>query len=102
MDFDEADDIPISFVYNDLGSFVHTPIAKWKAQVWAAKNIVPNGYFLGRNDFNTAKMPIESFMTRLGFINSHLLGVDGLLQTGLDFKTLEGHMLSKRCLPKFY
>lgn len=102
MDFDESDDIPISFAYNDLGSFVHTPVAKWNAQVWAAKNVVQGGYFLGRNDFNTAKMPVESYMTRLGFINNNLLGIEGLLKTNLDFKTLEGHMLSKRCLPKFY
>ena len=101
MNFDETDNIPIALSHNDLGSFPLTPVAKWRAQVWAAKNTVSGGYVLGRNDFNSAAYPIEALMTRHEFVNVYLSGLTGLLNLDMSESVLEGHMLSKKCRPKF-
>ena len=101
MDFDTDDDIPIAMCHNDLGSFPLTPIAKWRAQIWGAKNTLQGGYFLGRNDFNSAKYPVEALMTRYKFVNTHLLGLTGFLDLDMPVSILEGHILSKKCLPEF-
>jgi hypothetical protein len=101
LDLSLSDNIDIAFVHNDIGSFPTTPIAKWAAQCWAAPNVVSGGYFLGRNNFNSAKYPLEQHLTRHGFINTHFLGIKGLMDlTRLDEECVEGHMISKRSLPE--
>ena len=101
MNFDENDNMPIALCHNDLGSFPLTPVAKWKAQVWAAINTVPGGYVLGRNDFNSASYPLEALMERHKFVNMHLSGISGLLNLDMEESVIEGHMLSKKCRPDF-
>ena len=92
-----TDEIPIAFVHNDIGNFSLTPLAKLHAQRWAARNVVAGGYFLGRNNLNSAKFPLESMMEQYGFINSNLLSLTGLVDLStVDSPTLEGHMISKR------
>lgn len=101
LDLGQSDNIDIAFVHNDIGSFPTTPVAKWAAQCWAAENVVQGGYFLGRNNFNSAKYPLEQHLTRKGFVNTHFLGLTGLIDLSrLDYECIEGHMLSKRNLPK--
>jgi len=91
------DNIPIAFVHNDIGNFSFTPYAKLYAQQWAAKNVVPGGYFLGRNNLNSAKLPLETLMERYGFLNTNLLSMTGLVDlTTIDHSVIEGHMLSKK------
>ena len=100
LDLSPDDNFEIAFVHNDIGSFPTTPVAKWAGQDWAAKNVVQGGYFLGRNNFNAAKYPLEQHLERLGFTNTHFLGLDGLLDLRrLDKEVIEGHMLSKRNRP---
>ena len=90
-------DIPISFVHNDIGNYSLTPTAKFYAQQWAAKNVVHGGYVLGRNNLNSAKLPIEQYMERLGFLNINLLGLTGVFDlSDISYRELEGHMLSKK------
>lgn len=100
LELSEVDDIEIAFVHNDIGSFPITPNAKWAAQCWAAKNVIPGGYFLGRNNFNSAKYPLEQHLERHGFMNTHFLGLQGFIDMKrLDKDCVEGHMLSKKCRP---
>jgi len=97
LELDQAANVPISFVHNDIGSFVLTPMAKLHAQRWAADNVITGGYFLGRNNLNTAKYPLEELMTRLGFTNCDLLGLTGLCNLAdMSMSDLQGHMLSKK------
>lgn len=97
LELGESDNIPISFVHNDIGSFVLTPLAKLHAQQWAAKNVLPGGYFLGRNNLNSAKYPLEELMSRYGFSNCDLLTLSGLCNfNNISNRALEGHMLSKK------
>jgi len=102
LDLSTKDNFDLAFVHNDIGSFPITPIAKWAAQDWAAKNVVPGGYFLGRNNFNVAKYPLEQHLDRLGFTNTHLLGLQGFIDCSrLNNEVVEGHMISKRNRPLF-
>ena len=92
-----TESIPISFVHNDIGNFSLTPTAKFYAQQWAAKNVIEGGYFLGRNNLNRAKIPLEQFMKRCGFVNLQLLGLTGIFDlSDVKHRELEGHMLSKK------
>jgi len=101
LDFNSSDDIPIAFVHNDIGSFPTTPIAKFAAQDWAARNVVEGGYFLSRNNFNAAKYPLEQHLERHGFINTHFLGLQPFMDlSSLDSACVEGHMISKKNRPK--
>lgn len=103
LDFESEDDIPIAFVHNDLGSYPHTPIAKIAAQMWAAKNIVSNGYLLSRNSLNSAKFPAEEYMSKMGFLNVSLGALSGFIDTSaMSSDVIEGHMLSKKCKPKIW
>lgn len=103
LDFDETDNIPIAFAHNDIGSYPHTPIAKITAQMWAAKNIVDNGYLLSRNSLNSAKFPAEEYMSKMGFLNASLGVLAGFIDIDtLDQSVVEGHMLSKKCKPKMW
>lgn len=100
LDLTPEDNFEIAFVHNDIGSFPVTPVAKWAAQDWAAKNVVAGGYLLGRNNFNAAKYPLEQHLERLGFTNTHFLGLAGFLDLSrLEASDIEGHMLSKRNRP---
>ena len=100
LELGQDDDIDIAFVHNDIGSFPTTPVAKWAAQAWAARNVVSGGYMLGRNNFNSAKYPLEQHLERQGFINTHFLGLEGLMDLSrLTSECIEGHILSKRCRP---
>ena len=88
---------PIAFCYNDIGNFELTPVAKLHAQQWGAKNVVKGGYFLGRNNLNKAKYPLEKYMERFGFLNTHLQTLTGVFDLSkLTERELEGHMLSKK------
>lgn len=88
---------PIAFCYNDIGNFELTPIAKLHAQQWGAKNVVKGGYFLGRNNLNAAKFPLEEHMERFGFLNTQLQTLTGIFDLSkLTERELEGHMLSKK------
>ena len=91
------DNIPISFVHNDIGNYGFTPTAKFYAQQWAANNVVEGGYFLGRNNLNRAKLPIEQYMERLGFLNTNMLALTGVFNlSNIAYRELEGHMISKK------
>lgn len=88
---------PIAFCYNDIGNFELTPAAKLYAQQWGAKNVVKGGYFLGRNNLNAAKFPLEEHMERFGFLNTQLQTLTGIFDLSkLSERELEGHMLSKK------
>ena len=103
LEFNEEDDMPIAFVHNDIGSYPLTPIAKIKAQMWAAKNVVDGGYVLSRNNLNAAKFPSEEYMSGMGFLNTHLLSLAGFLDLSkLENSIIEGHMLSKKCKPQIW
>lgn len=95
--------IPISFVHNDIGNYGLTPLAKFYAQQWAANNVVEGGYFLGRNNLNRAKIPIEQFMERLGFLNTNMLALTGVFDLStVNYRELEGHMISKKVGVRHY
>lgn len=88
---------PIAFCYNDIGNFELTPTAKLYAQQWGAKNVIEGGYFLGRNNLNAAKFPLEEHMERFGFLNTQLQTLTGIFDLSkLTQRELEGHMLSKK------
>lgn len=89
--------IDIAFVHNDIGSFPLTPKLKYEVQLWAAKNVVEGGYFLSRNNLNSAKYKLENIMTEHGFYNTQFECLKGLIDISmLDNKTIEGHMISKK------
>lgn len=98
------EDYPIAFCYNDIGNFGLTPLAKLHAQQWGAKNVVNGGYFLGRNNLNSAKFPLEEHMERFGFLNTQLETLTGILDLKkLPHRELEGHMISKKVgIRKYY
>jgi hypothetical protein len=100
MDCSQLNDehnIPISFVHNDLGSFPLTPKLKLYAQLWAAKNVVNGGFFLSRNNLNSAKYDLENIMIESGFINTQFESLKSFIDLkNLDFKTIEGHMISTK------
>jgi hypothetical protein len=88
---------PIAFCYNDIGNFELTPVAKFYAQQWGAKNVIEGGYFLGKNNLNSGKFSLEEQMERYGFLNTQLLSLTGLLDLSkLSKRELEGHMISKK------
>jgi hypothetical protein len=98
------DQYPIAFCYNDIGNFELTPLAKLHAQQWGARNVVSGGYFLGRNNFNSAKFPLEEHMERFGFLNTQLETLTGIFDLSkLTDRELEGHMISKKIgVRKYY
>ncbi len=90
-------DFPIAFIHNDIGSFPLTPELKYNIQNWAANNIVEGGYFLSRNNLNSAKYPLEEDLRKKGFYNTQFESLHAFLDlSSLDEKTIEGHMLSKK------
>lgn len=92
-----TENLPISFVHNDIGNYGFTPVAKFYAQQWAAQNVVEGGYFLGRNNLNKARIPIEQYMERTGFLNLNMLALTGIFDLkNITYRELEGHMLSKK------
>jgi hypothetical protein len=94
---DVSESIPISFVHNDIGNYTLTPTAKFHAQQWAAQNVVEGGYFLGRNNLNRARIPIEQYMERSGFLNINMLSLTGIFDlSNIKHRELEGHMISKK------
>ena len=96
-DVSKLPDIPIAFVHNDIGSFPLTPKLKYDVQLWAAQQVIEGGYFLSRNDLNSAKFKLESLMSTLGFYNTQFDCLKGLVDLAmLDHRTVEGHMLSKK------
>ena len=98
------EEYPIAFCYNDIGNFQLTPIAKLYAQQWGARNVIDGGYFLGRNNLNSAKLHLEQQMERFGFLNTQLLTLTGIFDLSkLTYRELEGHMLSKKIgIRKYY
>mgnify|MGYP003626766389 FL=1 len=97
MELSKADDIPIAFCHNDLGSFPKTPELKIYGQKWAAKNIIKGGYFLGRNNLNSAKFKSEELMHDMGFENLHFKDIqDQYDMKNFDPSWIEGHMLSRK------
>jgi hypothetical protein len=93
----DDDDIPIAFCHNDLGSFPTTPKLKIHGQEWAARNIMNGGYFLGRNNLNSAKYQSEEAMNELGFENLHFKDLQNDFDmTNFEPSWIEGHMLSRR------
>lgn len=92
-----ADDIPIAFCHNDVGSYPATPLLKEHAQRWAGRNVVAGGYVLGRNNNSRARFDVEACMTELGFVNQRLSDLAGQYDlSALTADCLESHMLSKR------
>jgi hypothetical protein len=91
------EDYPIAFCYNDIGNFELTPLAKLHAQNWGSRNMVNGGYFLGKNNLNSAKFPLEEQMERFGFLNTQLLTLTGIFNLSkLSNREIEGHMISKK------
>ena len=97
MNLDDSHNIPIAFVHNDIGSYPTLPVEKHFTQLWAAKNVVEGGYFLGRNNFNVAGYKNEDILESLGFKNyqfedlRHFFDLSALKDT-----EIEGHILSRR------
>lgn len=99
----DKDNFPISFVHNDLGSFPLTPKLKLHAQKWAVNNVIDGGYFLSRNNLNSAKFDLESLMSKNNFLNMQFESLSGLLDlSSLDSYTIEGHMLCKKVNRVYY
>ncbi len=95
-----ADDLPIAFCHNDIGSYPTTPLLKAHCQRWAARNVLNGGYLLSRNNRSRAGFDVEAVMSALGFTNRHLQDLTGRFDlTALDPDCLESHMLSRRRLP---
>ncbi len=94
----EADDLPIAFCHNDLGGFWLTPVLKTIGQRWGAKNIVSGGYFLGNNNYNRAKVDVESIMVEAGMENTYLKDLDPKKYdlSRLPQDRLESYMLSRK------
>jgi hypothetical protein len=95
----DKDNMPIAFCHNDVGSYPTTPELKIHAQRWAAKNIIEGGLLLGRNNLNRAKFKNEEFMENLNFENFQFSDMQheySDLFKDLDFKCIEGHMLSRK------
>jgi len=93
----DVDNVPISFCHNDIGSFPKTPKLKIHCQEWAARNVVLGGYFLGRNNLNSAKYKSEEFMESIGFVNYHFKDLkEKFDMSSFEDSWIEGHMLSKR------
>lgn len=96
-------DLPISFVHNDLGSFPLTPQLKIHAQKWAISNVIDGGYFLSRNNLNSAKFDLEKLMRDNDLLNLQLESLRDFIDLSmLDEKTIEGHMMSKKTNRVFY
>lgn len=104
MSLNFTNGIPLAFVHNDIGSYATTPNEKNHAQEWAARNIVPGGYLLGRNNFNVAKADNEGLLHGLGFKNYHFQDLQYFFDLGkLKPTEIEGHMLSIKCnAPELY
>lgn len=101
------DNMPIAFLHNDLGSFSTTPKLKFNGYKWAVRNMVADGYILGNNNLNRAKVNIEEFMNINKFRNTYLqdldtnkFNLDELKKkenhNGREFCALDGYMLSKK------
>lgn len=97
------DDIPIAFVHNDIGSFPLTPKLKLHAQKWAIRNLVNGGYFLSRNNLNSAKYDLENLMSTNNIHNVQFETLKDFIDLSmLSKETIEGHMLSKKINRVFY
>ena len=97
------DDIPISFVHNDVGSFPLTPKLKLHAQRWALRNLIEDGFFLSRNNLNSAKFDLESMMVKNDVFNIQLDSLKHFIDLSmLNKKTKEGHMICKKIKRIFY
>lgn len=96
LDLSSSDDIPIAFVHNDVGTWPLTPKLKLHAQIWATKNIVPGGYFLGRNNLNSQKIDLEKFMMDHGFDNLQLRDFPQHQLKDIPQHHVDSHMLSRK------
>tara|TARA_R110002020_G_scaffold225140_6_gene435253 strand:- start:148 stop:750 length:603 start_codon:yes stop_codon:yes gene_type:complete len=95
--------IPIAFVHNDVGSFPLTPKLKLHAQKWAIGNLIEGGYFLSRNNLNSAKFDLEGMMLENNIFNTHLESLKDFIDLSMfDDKTIEGHMIGKKIKRVFY
>ena len=92
----DLDNIPIAFVHNDLGSFSTTPILKLHGQKWAIKNVIKNGFILGNNNYNRAKVKIEEIMDNFENITLKDLDKDKFKLHKFPKNRLDGYMLSKK------
>ena len=99
LDLGKKDNVPIAFVHNDVGNFTQTPLAKMHAQLWAANNVVPGGYFLGRNNRNSLGIDLESAMLGLNYENYQLEHMHSDYLIGIPDYQIVSHMLSKRKKP---
>lgn len=91
-----ADNIPIAFAHNDIGSIPHTPSLKYKVQEWLLGNIVKGGYLLSNNNFNRAKFKFEELATQYGFQNTQFSELNSEITKNLPFERIEGYMYSKK------
>lgn len=97
MEFGSDDDFPVAFAHNDIGSYPTTPEEKHAAQLWAARNIVPGGFLLGRNNLNVAKIKNEEILKDMGFKNYMFEDLQFFFNlSALQPSEIEGHMLSRR------
>jgi hypothetical protein len=97
MDLEDADNIPLAFVHNDVGSYPTTPVEKSFAQMWAAKNVVSGGFLLGRNNLNSAKAKNEEDLEAMSFKNHQFSDLQHFFNLSeLNYSEIEGHMLSRR------
>ena len=99
----EKDDLPIALVHNDMGSFPLTPKLKLHAQKWAMRNLIEGGYFLSRNNLNSARYDLETMMMENDLFNTQLDSLKDFIDLSmLDYKTIEGHMICKKTKRIFY
>ena len=65
--------------------------------------MINGGYFLSRNNLNSAKFDLEKIMRDNGLLNLQLESLRDFIDISmLDEKTIEGHMMSKRIDRAFY
>ena len=90
-------EMPIAFAHNDVGSYSTQPIEKHAAQMWAASNIVPGGFLLGRNNLNRASIKNEDILEGMGFKNYQFQDLQYFFDmSNLSKFEIEGHMLSRK------
>lgn len=89
----------LSFCWNDLGNYNRNPGDKMFAQVLFANKILKYGCFIGRDQTNRARFPVDTLMEQYGYHSNTLF--DYFIQKNLDIshideECLRSHLISFR------
>ena len=91
----------LSFCWNDLGNYTRNPGDKMFAQILFANKILPNGCFIGRDQTNRARFPVNTLMEQFNFQSSSLFDYfikNNLDTSHIDEECLKSHLISFRKL----